>query len=182
MNTKQLTYFLTGLSMLVLVGCQSHNANKSEETAAQEAMSAGPGGAQTFADQVDNQYSIDQAGFRVNAQKAPANQTYYFSFDQTAMRPEDLLALRVQGRYLLEHPSVHIRLEGNTDERGSREYNIGLGWRRDQTVQRQLEQMGVSPSQIQMISYGKERPAVSGDSEHAWSLNRRVDFIYKVNS
>ena len=183
MKIRHFTCFIGAFSMLIIAGCQSHNENSAEEKAAAGMMNPGQhSSAQTFADKVNKTYHIDQSGYRINERTAPANQTYYFSFDRTEMRPQDIIALRIQAQYLLEHPTVEIRLEGNTDERGSREYNIGLGWRRDQAVQRQLEQVGVSPSQIEMVSYGKERPAVAGDNEHAWSLNRRVDFIYKVNS
>src|SRR3989338_810334 len=118
-------------------------------------------------------------GFQVNSMNAPSNQTYYFDLNQSNMNWPDMKALLVQANYLATHANARIRLEGNTDDRGSREYNGGLGWRRDQTVARVLEQQGVRPSQIQMVSYGKENPAASGDDEHAWALNRRVNFIYK---
>lgn len=138
--------------------------------------------AQTYALKPQTQFQVDtSSGRRINALSAPANQSYYFAFDQSTMRPQDLNALNIQANYLAAHPSVQIRLEGNTDNRGSREYNIGLGWRRDQTVARFLEQQGVQPGQIQMVSYGKERPLALGNSERAWSLNRRVDLIYKVD-
>jgi peptidoglycan-associated lipoprotein len=71
-----------------------------------------------------------------------------------------------------------VRLEGNTDERGSREYNIGLGERRAQAVRRALMLQGVADSQITTVSYGEERPAVTGHTEEAWSHNRRVDIVY----
>jgi peptidoglycan-associated lipoprotein len=118
-------------------------------------------------------------GFKVNAMTAPSDQTYYFGFNDSGMRPEDTKALNIQANYLASHSSAKVRLEGNTDSRGSREYNIGLGWHRDQTVARAMEQQGVQANQIQMVSYGKESPAVQGNDEHAWALNRRVDFIYK---
>ena len=121
----------------------------------------------------------DSDGFKINSMKAPSNQTYYFQFNSSEMRPQDMQALMVQANYLASHANAHIRLEGNTDNRGSREFNIGLGWRRDQTVARILEQQGVHADQIQMVSYGKENPAVPGNNEHAWALNRRVEFIYK---
>lgn len=118
-------------------------------------------------------------GFKVNSLTAPSDQTYYFGFNESDMRPEDTKALNIQANYIAAHQNAKVRLEGNTDNRGSREYNIGLGWRRDQTVARAMEQQGVQPAQIQMVSYGKENPAVQGNDEHAWALNRRVDFIYK---
>lgn len=124
--------------------------------------------------------SSEKAKRFVNPLKAPANQVYYFSFDSDHVDASDMRALQIQARYLANHPAAKIRLEGNTDDRGSREYNIGLGWRRDQAVLRQLTKVGVSPKQVQMISYGKERPAVLGENEKAWALNRRVNFIYKA--
>lgn len=114
----------------------------------------------------------------VNSLRAPSNQVYYFAFDQSVMSPADVKAATIQANYLVQHPQAKVRLEGNTDDRGSREYNVGLGWRRARAVKGVLLQQGVKPSQITMVSYGKEHPAVNGDSEQAWSLNRRVELIY----
>lgn len=114
----------------------------------------------------------------VNSLRAPANQIYYFAYDQSAVSADDMRAVTVQANYLATHKNAKVRLEGNTDDRGSREYNVALGWRRAQAVANVLKQQGVSPSQIKLVSYGKEHPAVSGNDEHAWSLNRRVELIY----
>ena len=122
----------------------------------------------------------DADGRIVNPLVAPANQTYYFDFDSAASHSFDLKAIKIQANYLVIHPTAKIRLEGNTDDRGSREYNIGLGWRRNKAIVRILEQAGVAPRQIDMLSYGKERPAVVGDNEAAWKLNRRVNLIYET--
>ena len=116
----------------------------------------------------------------INPLIAPTNQTYYFDFDSIKLIPRDLKAICIQARYLSTHASSKIRLEGNTDNRGSREYNIGLGWWRDQSVARLLKQEGVVSKQIDMVSYGKECPIVNGNNESAWSLNRRVNLIYET--
>ena len=108
------------------------------------------------------------------------NQTYYFDFDRSKILASDAESIKAQSDYLISHPGARVRLEGNTDNRGSREYNIALGWRRDQTVQHMMLQDGVSPKQIVMLSYGKERPAVLGDNEAAWAKNRRVNLIYEA--
>jgi len=142
---------------------------------------SGDESSQTYGMNSSAGYNADSQGFHVNSLKAPANQVYYFDFDSNDVHQSDTKALFIQANYLATHPNAHIRLEGNTDNRGSREYNIGLGWRRDQSVTHILEQQGVRPDQIQMISYGKEKPAAEGNSEHAWALNRRVVFIYKNN-
>lgn len=113
-----------------------------------------------------------------NVLRAPANQVYYFAYDQSGVSSEDMRAVTIQANYLVQHKNAKVRLEGNADDRGSREYNVALGWRRAQAVENVLKQQGVSPRQIQKVSYGKEHPAVSGNNEHAWSLNRRVELIY----
>ncbi|MCX7121515.1 MAG: OmpA family protein [Gammaproteobacteria bacterium] len=156
-------------SMLVLSSC-SKKPNASDNSG------SGSDGSQTYG---MNSGNTDSDGFKINSMKAPSNQTYYFALNSSDMRPQDMTALTNQANYLASHATAHIRLEGNTDNRGSREYNIGLGWHRDQTVARILEQQGVRANQIQMVSYGKENPAVPGNNEHAWALNRRVDFVYK---
>ena len=143
----------------------------------------GPGGsvgANSYGAKVNNQFHTDANGMKVNPLTAPSNQTYYFSFDKDAVRSSDMEAILVQANYLVAHPQAKVRLEGNTDARGSREYNIALGWRRDQTVARVFEQQGVRPQQIDMVSYGKERPVSFGQNEHSWQLNRRVNLIYEV--
>jgi len=157
-------------SMLLLASCSKKPAAGSE-------AGSGSEGSQTYGMNSNGYGSND--GFKVNSLKAPSNQTYYFGLNSSDVRQSDMKALMIQSNYIAAHPSARVRLEGNTDDRGSREYNIGLGWRRDQSVARLMEQQGVKASQIQMVSYGKENPAVSGNNEHAWALNRRVDFIYK---
>jgi len=114
----------------------------------------------------------------VNSLAPGSNQVYYFRFDQSTVSASDLRAITAQGEYLLANKNAQVRLEGNADDRGSREYNIGLGWRRAQAVAAILKQQGVLAGQIKMVSYGKEHPAVSGENEKAWALNRRVELIY----
>lgn len=138
------------------------------------------GGAQTYGYGSQGGFNVDSHGRRINPLTAPAAQTYYFNYDSNEVRGEDHEAMRIQANYLASHRNAVIRLEGNTDNRGSREYNMGLGWRRDQAVAAFFEQLGVNKSQIKMVSYGKERPVSLGDTEQAWSLNRRVDLIYVV--
>jgi peptidoglycan-associated lipoprotein len=114
----------------------------------------------------------------VNSLRAPSNQVYYFAFNQSVVSTGDVRAATVQANYLVQHPQAKVRLEGNTDDRGSREYNVALGWRRANAVKQVLLQQGVKPNQITTVSYGKEHPAVAGNNEHTWSLNRRVELIY----
>jgi peptidoglycan-associated lipoprotein len=91
---------------------------------------------------------------------------------------EDRAIIQAHADYLAQHPTVKVTLEGHTDERGSREYNIGLGERRAKAVAEMMKLMGVSADQISTVSYGEERPAALGHDESAWHLNRRVEIVY----
>lgn len=102
----------------------------------------------------------------------------YFDFDRSDIRAEYTDMLQAHGRYLASNPNARLRLEGHTDERGSREYNIGLGERRAQAVRRVLMLQGVEGGQLITVSFGEERPAVIGSDEEAYALNRRVELIY----
>jgi peptidoglycan-associated lipoprotein len=106
------------------------------------------------------------------------NRVVYFDFDSSEVLPEYREVLKQNARYLVDNPDARVRLEGHTDERGSREYNIGLGERRAQAVRQVLMLQGVSAGQISTVSYGEERPAVLGSDEEAWALNRRVELVY----
>jgi peptidoglycan-associated lipoprotein len=106
------------------------------------------------------------------------NRVIYFAFDKSDVDPEYLDILNAHGEYLASNSSVVVRLDGHTDERGSREYNIGLGEQRAQAVRQLLLLQGVSAEQMNTVSYGEERPATLGSEEEAWSLNRRVELVY----
>jgi peptidoglycan-associated lipoprotein len=103
----------------------------------------------------------------------------YFDFDTSDIRSDFNEMLAAHGRYLAMNPNAQVRLEGHADERGSREYNIGLGERRAQAVRRILLLQGASNDQLSTVSYGEERPAVTGSDEEAYSLNRRVELVYR---
>ncbi|MEZ5458489.1 MAG: peptidoglycan-associated lipoprotein Pal [Steroidobacteraceae bacterium] len=102
----------------------------------------------------------------------------YFAFDRAEIRSEDAPMVAAHAAWLAANPQARIRLEGHTDERGTREYNIGLGERRAQTVRRALTLQGVADNQIATVSFGEERPAAAGEDEAAWSQNRRVELLY----
>ncbi len=102
----------------------------------------------------------------------------YFDFDKYDLREEYNEIVARHAIQLAENPGATVRLEGHTDNRGSREYNIGLGERRAQTVRRMLLIQGASTDQVQTVSFGEERPAAFGDSEDDHQLNRRVEINY----
>ncbi len=102
----------------------------------------------------------------------------YFAFDRSDVRREDRAVVAAHAEWLADNPNQKVRLEGHADERGSREYNIGLGERRAQAVRQALMLQGVSGGQIETLSYGEERPAVRGTGEFSWQQNRRVEIVY----
>ena len=104
--------------------------------------------------------------------------TIYFDFDQDTLRPEFQAAMACHAKYLRDRPTSRLVLEGNADERGSREYNLGLGERRGNAVSSALQANGASASQLEVVSYGEERPVCTSSSEDCWARNRRVELNY----
>ncbi|RBW49786.1 peptidoglycan-associated lipoprotein Pal [Marinobacter sp. F3R11] len=105
--------------------------------------------------------------------------TFYFDFDTSEIKPEARDVLMAHARYLSSNPGQKVRLEGHGDERGSKEYNLALGERRANAVQRFLIVNGASRGQMETVSYGEEKPAVMGSSESAWAQNRRVELVFE---
>lgn len=107
------------------------------------------------------------------------NQTYYFDFDRSEVHESDRSSIGVQSRYLAEHSNAKVVLEGHTDPRGSREYNIALGERRALSVANTLKLDGVSKAQVRTVSYGAEKPAAQGTTEEDYQQDRRVHLKYE---
>ncbi len=103
----------------------------------------------------------------------------YFEYDSSEILGADRPVIEAHGRYLADHAGASVTLEGHADERGSREYNIALGERRGNAVLQLMNLLGASGSQIRVVSYGEERPAVDGHDESSWSQNRRVEIVYR---
>ena len=166
--------------------CSSHKArptpNAAANTAAPADQQAGTtGGADQNAANAANAAAV--ANGSAPGVEGPTgglldSKTIYFDFDSSQIKSDYNPVLAAHAKYLSSNPSVRVRLEGNTDERGTREYNIGLGERRAQSVRQALMLQGVADAQITTVSYGEERPAVTGHTEAAWSKNRRVDIVY----
>ena len=102
----------------------------------------------------------------------------YFDFDSSEIRPEFAALVTAHAKHLAGSSSTKVRLEGHTDERGSREYNIALAERRSQAVRRALQLQGAADGQLTTVSYGEERPATEGADEAAYEKNRRVEIVY----
>jgi len=142
----------------------------SEVGAGSEASGAGANGA-AAGQNGDDETAGPQAGLL-------AKRVIYFDFDSSEIKGDGTDIVGAHAKYLATHPTARVRLEGHTDDRGSREYNIGLGERRAQSVRRALLLQGATEAQLSTVSYGAERPAVAGHDETAWSKNRRVEIVY----
>lgn len=107
-----------------------------------------------------------------------SRRVFYFEYNSAELSEEDRNALSTHARLMNERRDVAVVLEGHADERGSREYNLALGERRAKVIERVLTLQGVAPEQIQVISFGEERPKAYEHDEASWRLNRRVELLY----
>lgn len=108
-----------------------------------------------------------------------AKRSAFFDFDKSAVKEADKPMVQAHGQYLAGHADRTVVVEGNTDERGSSEYNLALGNRRAESVKKMLVLSGAKAAQISISSFGEEKPRASGHNEAAWSQNRRADIVYK---
>ncbi len=107
-----------------------------------------------------------------------SKRSVYFDYDSNVVKDEYRGLVQAHSRYLADKRDAHIRIEGNCDERGSREYNLALGQRRAEAVKKVMTVLGVSDSRIESVSYGEEKPVAPGHDEAAWAQNRRADIKY----
>jgi len=177
--------FLVLLAMLLMAcsgqeGTSQGDGGPDEYSAGADGMGAGGSGDDSLG--AGSRFGGDD-GMGGDAQMfgpdAPVeNRVVFFAYDQSDVSEKYRELLSQHGAYLAENPAVRVRLEGHGDEKGSREYNIGLGERRAQAVRQYLLLQGVSAAQLSTVSYGEERPSVLGSDEEAWALNRRVELVY----
>jgi peptidoglycan-associated lipoprotein len=172
---RSLPVLLLILGTLALAGCPKKPSTvvDGSDSTAQEGAGAGTGDAQVGEGR-------DLPGASGSATGGPAGvaNVIYFDFDRSDIRPEYASLISSHARHLAAAPATKIRVEGHTDERGSREYNIALAERRSQAVRRALMLQGAADGQLTTVSYGEERPAVPGSDESAYDKNRRVELVY----
>ena len=154
-------------SVLLLSACTHRTVGSVDDANAAYADGASAAGAGS-----DNGFSDDLATAARNGR------VYYFDYDSNVVHDEDMPAIIKNANYLVSHADAKIMLEGNTDPRGSREYNVGLGERRAKAVASIMLSKGVKPSQIRLVSYGAEKLASAGHSEEDYAQDRRVVLVY----
>lgn len=162
------------LSVMFLAGCQGSGGQRPSDTG------NGDNGAQTSGVSTDGTEGNEDDPNSLGVE-APAQRIIYFDFDRAEIRSEYLEVIAQHGRFLASNSAGRVRLEGHTDERGTREYNIALGERRAQSIARMLQLQGVSSAQTRAVSYGEEVPVDEGHNNEAWAKNRRVKIIYETS-
>ncbi len=165
------------LSMFVLWGCPK----KAEVTTTQETpKEAAPEAAKEApkAEEAAPAPAKEEAKPMERAEaKAAGLQPIYFDFDKSFIRDDAKSVMKANADYLKANPKVKVKIEGNCDERGTKEYNQALGQRRAASAKKYLTDMGVSGNRISLISYGKEKPVCSESTEDCWQKNRRDDLV-----
>ena len=171
MNTTTRVIMLSLLSVAVLAGCKrtvkenSPDGTAGTGTGSTTGTTSGTTGGAYGPNDLDSDACLRQ-------------RVVYFDLDQDALKPEFQAIVACHSKYLRDRPSARVNLEGNADERGSRDYNIGLGERRGTAVSSAMQAQGGSSGQLSVISYGEERPVCTESGEDCWARNRRVEIVY----
>jgi peptidoglycan-associated lipoprotein len=172
MSSTHLTRIAMAIAALALAACSSTKlAETADVTGKSVAAPTTPAAAQSavapvVADHLNPNSLISK------------ERSVFFDFDQFVIKASDGPLIERQGKYLASKQSLAIRVEGNADERGGREYNLALGQKRADAVVRALKVYGVGEKQLEAVSFGSEKPAMQGHDEAAWAQNRRVDLAY----
>ena len=162
---------------LLLAACATENPAPSSNAAPGAVFNVPGAPQQTFAINPQHARGTPSAP-KGAAAVLPAQRSVYYDLDRYDIKPEFRPALEAHARYLREHGQVHVTIQGNGDERGSREYNLALGQRRAEGVRQMMRVSGVQERQIEAISFGEEKPKALGHEEAAWAQNRRTDLAY----
>jgi peptidoglycan-associated lipoprotein len=177
---RQIAIAAFSTATLVLAGCATTGSDSSAPAPVE-------GGKPPASVQTQPVKPVDVTGTKPGADagsplKDPKNilskRSIYYDYDKFDVKDEYRGLVEAHAKYLRENPSARMLIQGNTDERGSREYNVGLGQRRSDGVKRMMTLLGARENQIESVSLGEEKPQDGGHSESAWSKNRRSDILY----
>lgn len=169
-------YVLVLGAALLMAGCGS--SVKLDDVPVEDRSGASVAGADSNAAGKNGVTSVDLDKSKLGT--APAGpRIVYFDYDSYVIKPEFQSVLDAHARYIKADKNRKVAIEGHTDERGGREYNLALGQKRAEAVRRALGLLGVADNQVEAVSFGKEKPAVQGGDEAAWSKNRRAEISYR---
>jgi peptidoglycan-associated lipoprotein len=181
MMTKLLKTTVIILSLITVTACSSSKKNANSDVTSSGYVGGGAGGeAVTTAGIGEDGKMIGGYGtseaYRL---KGGANQIYFFDYDQSLVHDKYIPSINAQANYMVTHPNAKVLLTGNTDARGSDEYNIALGNRRAWAVANQLKAQGINAAHFRVLSYGSKKPISSGTTSLAYALNRNVQLIFE---
>lgn len=162
--------FIISAASLLIFGCKGRDKTTSD--------SANMGGTETATDTA----AVDSTPMNFDAQGSDSGNiaglaTVYFDYDKSTLSQESRDVLKANSEWMKKNGNVKIQIEGHTDSRGSIEYNLALGERRANAVMSYLKSLGIPTARMTVISYGKEKPIMTGESESAWAKNRRANFV-----
>ncbi len=179
MTKKTLKALLPALLLTLLYGCASQPIDepKPAEPTASPALPVAPPSARATGSAPVQSASLPSAGLK-DAGSLLSKRSVFYEYDRAEIKDEYRPVLQAHGKYLAENRGKKMLVQGNCDERGSREYNIALGQRRAEGVKRTLLLMGATDAQIEAVSLGEEKPRCADHSEACWSQNRRGDMLY----
>jgi peptidoglycan-associated lipoprotein len=184
LRIKYLLNLLAATLLLVMVGCASSGPTAPEpemqepvETEAMPEVVVEPEPIKPMVSGGKIIVPIDAMDAEAGSQTLQG--VFYFDFDQAIVRRDGHAELDQHAAILGANARLSVRLEGHADERGTREYNLALGERRANAVQAYLLSQGASRSQIEVVSYGEEKPAAAGHDQASWEKNRRVEIVYR---
>jgi peptidoglycan-associated lipoprotein len=167
--------------ILMVAGCSSVKLDEQPPAPISEAGAGGAGAAGADPRAVKPVTAGSTTG--IDPFTDPSNplskKSVYFDFDSFVVKSEYQPLVEAHGKYLAANSGRQIKIEGNTDERGGREYNLALGQKRAEAVKQRLLLMGARDAQVETVSFGKEKPRAMGSTEEAWAQNRRADIVYK---
>ncbi|HEY1286801.1 MAG TPA: peptidoglycan-associated lipoprotein Pal [Burkholderiales bacterium] len=175
------TCFALAAASLLAAACAS-NTPPADTSATPDSASAAPAartGSAATKSQPGQRGVGSQSSAQPNVKGVPAQRSVYYDFDRSDVKPEFRPAVEAHARYLRDHPDARVTIEGNGDERGSREYNLALGQKRAEAVQQMMRLTGASDGQIEAVSFGEEKPKALGHDEASWAENRRSDVVYQ---
>jgi len=168
--------------LLALAGCATTPSEQPSAAVEDRGKPVGPPGPVPAKPDVGAKPLVEKP-LGAAALKDPGNilsrRSIYFDFDSNLVKDEFRPLVTAHARYLQQNPGTKMRIEGNTDERGSREYNIALGQRRSEAVKQMMQLLGARADQVESVSFGEEKPRCTDPAESCWSQNRRGDIAYQ---
>jgi peptidoglycan-associated lipoprotein len=180
-HSARKTCFALAAASLFVAACAT-DTPPADMSAAPAASASGTQAPRTGSAATKNQpgqRASSQAGTQPALKGVPGQRSVYYDFDRAEVKPEFRPTLEAHARYLRENADARVTIEGNGDERGSREYNLALGQKRAEAAQRMMRLSGAADGQIEAVSFGEEKPKAVGHDEASWAENRRSDVVYQ---